>query len=257
MDLPACVDALNRMIRPQSFPLGMKIYKDAGHLPEKAVRPAKYGIRISLCQWTTTARRWGHVLGAVAEDVNCSPCLAALGLRRLEDPGALAAYFMEMGFFENPELAARAVGELDPIPFGEIGAVAVFPLDKAPVAPDVVVIYGTPAQMSRLAAGWVYHHGETIRYKTNGFGISCMSALKPHFSGKPAFVHPGRGERILAGTDDAEMFLTLPAGDLEALVDGLEKTHAKGTRYPMQSYLLYEPPLLKPMQKLAGYLKEE
>jgi uncharacterized protein (DUF169 family) len=41
-------------------------------------------------------------------------------------------------------------------------------------------------------------------------------------------VHPGRGERILAGTDECEMFFSFPAKDLELFVDGLEKTHKKG-----------------------------
>ena len=254
MDCQVYADVLTRMIRPQSFPLGVKLYKDSGELPEKAVRPAKYGIQISLCQWITMARRWGRILGAVAEDINCSPCLAALGLRRLESHAPLAEYFMDMGYFDRIELARKATADLDPIPFGEIKAIAVFPLDKAPVDPDIVLVYGTPAQMARLAAGYVYHHGELIQYQTTGFGISCLSALKPHFSGKPAFVHPGRGERILAGTDDAEMLLTFPASCCEPLLDGLQKTHEKGTRYPIQSYLLYQPPVLKQMKILEQKL---
>ena len=188
------------------------------------------------------------------EDINCTPCLAALGLQRLESKTHLSEYFLDMGYFDNIELAEMATKDLDLIPPGEIKGVVIFPLDKAPVYPDIVIIYGTPAQMARLAAGYLYYHGELIESKTTGFGISCLSAVKPYFNKKPALVHPGRGERILAGTDESEMFFTFPASYCESLVDGLKKTHDKGTRYPIQSYMIYQPPLIKPMKSLGDKL---
>jgi uncharacterized protein (DUF169 family) len=257
MDYQAFSESIARLVRPQSFPIGMKLMKDSSGLPEDAVRPSKYGINISLCQWITMARRWGRLVGAVAEDINCSPCLAALGLKKMENSKALAAYFLEMGYFASMELAEMATKRLDPIPAGEIKAIAIFPLDSAPIAPDIVLIYGTPAQMARLASGYVYHRGELIESTTTGFGISCLSAVKPHFNGRPAFVHPGRGERILAGTDESEMYFTFPAEDCEALVDGLEATQAKGTRYPVQSYMIYQPPVIRPMRYLDEKLSNE
>lgn len=254
MDCGICSEEISRMVRLSSIPIGMKFVKDIDELPKEAVRPAKYGIKISLCQWTTMARRWGRILGAVAEDINCTPCLAALGLRQLETKTHLSEYFVDMGYFDSIDLAEKATSSLDLIPFGEINGTAFFPLDMAPVDPDIVIIYGTPAQMARLAAGYVYNKGELIESKTTGFGISCLSSVKPHFSGKPAFVHPGRGERILAGTDESEMLLTFPAKDCELLIDGLKKTHAKGTRYPVQKYMIYQPPIIKPMQTLEEKL---
>jgi uncharacterized protein (DUF169 family) len=255
MDFKSFSEELTRMIRPQSFPLGVKLLKDVNQLPEKAVRPSKYGVKISLCQWTTMARRWGRIFAATSEDINCTPCLAALGLKRMKNSTALADYFMDMGYFETIELARKATEELDILPPGQFSAVCFFPLHLAPVAPDIVLIYGSPAQMSRLAAGYLYHTGKMIESKTT-IGISCLSALKPYFTGRPAFVHPGRGERILAGTDEGEMLLTFPARDCGSLLDGLSKTHEKGSRYPVQSYLIYEPPMLKPMKHLADNLSD-
>ncbi len=256
MDYRSYSEEVSRLIRPQSFPLGVTLFRDPGGLPKEAVRPAKYGIRISLCQWITMARRWGRVAGATAEDINCTPCLAALGLKRLEEKTHLARYFIDMGYFENLELAERATEALGLIPPGEIGAAAFFPLDAAPVDPDLIVIYGTPAQMARLAAGWLYHTGEPVESVTTGVGLSCLSTLKPLFSGGPALVHPGRGERILAGTDDCEMLFTFPAKHAVPILDGLRKTHEKGTRYPVQRYVLYEPPSIPPMKALEEKLTD-
>jgi uncharacterized protein (DUF169 family) len=248
-------EEISKMIRPQTFPLGVKFFKDINKLPKEAVRPAKYGIKISLCQWTTMARRWGRIMGAVAEDINCTPCLAVLGLKRLESNTHFSQYLVDMGYFDNIKLAEMTTRKLAPIPSGEIKGIAFFPLDVAPIDPDVILIYGTPAQMARLAAGYLYHHGGLIESKTT-VGFSCLAAVKPYFTGKPAFVHPGRGERILGGTDESEMFFTFPAKECESLVDGLKKTHEKGTRYPIQSYMIYQPPVIKPVKSLGEKLTD-
>lgn len=52
------------------------------------------------------------------------------------------------------------------------------------------------------------------------------------------------------------MFFTLPAKDCELLLDGLERTQKKGTRYPVQSYLIYQPPAIKPMKILEEKLSD-
>ncbi len=140
MDYKSFSDKISRIVRPQSYQLGIKLFKGKDIPPKEAVRPSKYGIKNSLCQWTTMARRWGRILAAEMVDISCTPCLAALCMKK-----------------------------------------------------------------------YVYHTGELIESQTTGFGISCLSAIKPYFTGKSAFVHPGRGERILAGTDEAEMFFTFPA----------------------------------------------
>jgi uncharacterized protein (DUF169 family) len=255
MDYQDLVYRLNRMIRIRTAPLGVKFLSPGETVPDGAVRPAQYGIRISLCQWTTLARTWGRTAGVLAEDINCTPCLAALGWMRLEKPQDLARYFMDMGYFERPELAQNALTQLDPLPAGAVSGLVMAPLERGgEIAPDLVWIYGTPAQMARLAAGWVYRTGELVSSTTTGFGISCLSMVKPHFTRKPVFVHPGRGERILAGTDEGEMAFSFPASRLADLVESLEKTHEKGTRYPVRKYVIYEPPLLKPLKALGEKL---
>lgn len=255
MDFQRLSRKLNELIRPRSFPLGVRFIDKDEPLPENALRPAKYGIRISMCQWTTMARTWGRNAAVLAEDINCSPCLAALGLRPLKDPRHLAQYFMDMGYFEHEEASIRAVEQLDPIPAGTIHGVYIAPLEQCGgLNPDLAWIYGTPAQMARLAAGWTYKTGEFVSSSTTGFGISCLSMLKPHFTKKPIFVHPGRGERILAGTDEAEMAFSIPTAGLTDLANGLEQTHKRGNRYPIQKFVLYEPPILKAMASLEQKL---
>jgi len=50
------------------------------------------------------------------------------------------------------------------------------------------------------------------------------------------------------------MAFSFPAARLADLVEGLEKTHEKGNRYPVQKYVIYEPPLLRPLEALGKRL---
>lgn len=253
MDYEKIANTIMKRVMPQSFPLGVKLLKPDEAMPEGATRPGRFDIKIALCQWTTVARRWGWTAGAMAEDISCTPCLAGFGFKRVQDRADIEAFFMEMGYFDSPELAKGFAARMRLIDPGEVAGVVAFPLEKAPAEPDLFMIYGNPAQMARLASGYIHSFGTPIQTET-GFGLSCLSAVLPFFTDAPTFVHPGRGERILAGTEDSEMIFAMPAKFLEGLADGLEKSHKKGTRYPVQKFMLYPPPMLPAMKALDGKL---
>jgi uncharacterized protein (DUF169 family) len=255
MDYKKHFDVIMRRVMPQSFPIGIKMIMQEDTFPEEIVRPKKYGIKVALCQWTNLARRWGWVVGATANDISCTPCLAAFGFRKVQDKADLAQFFVNMGYFSSPDLAMTITDNLKLLEPGKVNGIVAFPLNKAAVDPDVVVVYGSPAQMIRLAYAHIYAYGRFIRSET-GFGLSCLSAVLPSQTKEAIFVHPGRGERILAGTDDCEMFFSLPASALPDIVDGLEKTHEKGLRFPIQGYVLYQPPVLPAMKELEKRLTE-
>jgi uncharacterized protein (DUF169 family) len=255
MDYQRHFESLMRLIMPQSFPIGIKIVKKDDPFPGRVHRPSRYGIQVALCQWTTLARRWGWVVGAMAEDINCTPCLAGLGFRKLQDQADLIQYLIEMGYCATPDLASSLVEQVESLEPGKIKGIAAFPLDRAPLSPDLVVIYGMPAQMIRLTIGYIHNHGRLIRSET-GIGLSCLSTLMPFWKQEPSLIHPGRGERTFAGTDDSEMCFSIPASQLESLMDGLEQTQKKRMRYPIQGYLLYQPRLASPMEALREKLVE-
>ncbi|MBW2339796.1 MAG: DUF169 domain-containing protein [Deltaproteobacteria bacterium] len=181
----------------------------------------------------------------MAEDINCIPCL--VGFKKLKNKSDFAQFALDMGYFDSLEPAADLVEQLELLKLGEVKGIVAFPLAKAPVSPDLLVIYGTPAQMSRLTYAYTYSHSRVIHSRTT-FGLSCVPTVMPFWKEEPALVHPGRGESTLAGIDDSEMLFSTPVSHLEALVDGLEKTHKSGLSYPIQGYVLYEPPLIPPMK---------
>ncbi|MBW1716054.1 MAG: DUF169 domain-containing protein [Deltaproteobacteria bacterium] len=148
MDYEKYSEIIMKMVMPQSFPIGIKILRKGDPFPDGVVRPGKFAIKVALCQWTNLARRWGWVVGAMAEDINCIPCL--VGFKKLKNKSDFAQFALDMGYFDSLEPAADLVEQLELLKPGEVKGIVAFPLAKAPVSPDLLVIYGTPAQMSRL-----------------------------------------------------------------------------------------------------------
>ncbi|MCD6570845.1 MAG: hypothetical protein J7L53_09110 [Deltaproteobacteria bacterium] len=60
---------------------------------------------------------------------------------------------------------------------------------------------------------------------------------------------------MLGIIQDHEMAFSLPASQVDDLIAGFEATHRGGTRYPVQSYLLFEPMQLPQFKKLEKHLK--
>lgn len=246
-------DVLMKMVKLHSYPIGVKILKDGDPVPKDATFPSKYGIKVALCQWITLARRWGWIVGITGEEIMCTPCLAGFGFKKLQQRADLARAFFDMGYFDSMELAVSHVEHIDLLKPGTVKCIVMFPLDKAPVDPDIVIIYGTPAQMALIATAFIHNNGKMIRTETS-VGLTCLSAVLPFWKKEPTFVFPARGERVLSQTHDTEILFSLPSVDLESLSDGLIKIHKNGTRYPFPSYLLYQPPLIPPLQKLGEKL---
>ena len=60
-----------------------------------------------------------------------------------------------------------------------------------------------------------------------------------------------------AACQDHEMIMALPGAFLDDLVDGLEKTHQKGIRYPIPTYLRYRPEIAFTIPLSDVFIPEE
>ena len=248
-------EQLDRYLRLDTFPLGVKFLKKGDAFPEKTTTPSSMGIKIALCQATSLARRWKWSMGIEKGDINCIPALVGFGWRQPENIDVMLVFLMSMGYFETKEAALKTMEKMPTMEPGRFERLYISPLSRMKLDPDVVVIYGNPAQMMRLAQGYIYKRGGVVTSETN-LGFTCANEMIwPLKEGKACFIHPGRGERVLGLTQDHEMAFSLPASQLDDLIVGLEVTHKGGTRYPAQSYLLFQPMQLPQFQELEKHLK--
>jgi len=76
---PAAVnDEVEKFVRPQTFPLAIRMAKPGEPLPGRVRRPAAdMGIRVAICQSFSIARRYGWGFGR--DDLSCPLAKTAFG----------------------------------------------------------------------------------------------------------------------------------------------------------------------------------
>lgn len=250
-------DILLRYLRVKTHPLSLKYINSSAEIPEGIMRPSTFKVKMALCQINTIARRWNMGLAVTPEDVNCAAALLAFGwgnLGELDREEELTDFMVSAGYIVDKEKAKSSLetqlffsGEKR---FDSKGLI-VAPIDAGVIAePDVILIYGNPAQMARLVQSMIYVEGGVIESRAH-LGLSCIGEMiEPVVSGKAIYIIPGRGERQLGMAADDEMAFALPAAKFQDLLTGLKETDEKGTRYPIQLYLFFEPRFNKAVSKL-------
>ena len=222
MDLKEVSERLNYYIRPQSFPLAIKLLASTEEVPERARIPSRdLGYAIMTCQGVAMARRYGWVVVLGKEDVSCAPGAVGLGFVRREE-------------LRPPE------GVVLPPPsrtleYGKYRYLVIAPIHSATFEPDALVIYGNSAQMMRLAQSFSLG-GQEVNAIARGGG-DCIDTATAKDDATARLILPGGGDRVFGTTQDFEMIFALPWGKVEGTMKGLETTHQRGFRYPILSYV--------------------
>jgi uncharacterized protein (DUF169 family) len=239
MDLKQINDKLNQYIRPQTFPLAIGMYKKAEDLPEGTKSPKRdLGISVALCQALNMARRYGWTIRVSREDQACPHGQVVLGF--VPSEGYLDGTLAEEAGLEKKEVFALSARRLSLLPYGKYSHLVAAPIDHATFQPDLIMLYGNPAQIVRLVQGYAAAVGGSLTCNTEGGRGCSIYIAKTLVTGDCQIVLPGAGDRYFGLTQDHEMAFTLPMGLAEKVVQGLETTHKLGLRYPTPSWLKFE-----------------
>jgi uncharacterized protein (DUF169 family) len=244
MDFKAAAAQLKEALRLKTEPFGAAFLKEAGQLPDKTRRPTQvFGKRVTICQGVTMARVYGWAVGLTAEDLICVPGMLAFGFAPVSDPVTeLSQLFCDVGFHADLGPAINEIATMPRLEPKEVEAVYLCPLERLALDPQVVVVYGNPAQIMRLAQAASFSRGQRV---SGDFGgkVECSSYLiGPYRTGEVRITIPGAGDRIFSMTQDDEMVISFPAQSLEELLFGLKEAGRKvGARYPITFYQNFSP----------------
>ncbi|HXH84093.1 MAG TPA: uroporphyrinogen decarboxylase family protein [Candidatus Tectomicrobia bacterium] len=240
IDVETADRELQRYVRPQTFPVAVRMLAPGEPIPERARRPARDFKKLSMnCQVIDMARRYGWTLALTREDSICSLGIAALGFDRpthLHASGTLC----EGMYTETKEAGRRSEAAVDRFAPGAYAALLVAPLDRAAFEPHLVVVYATPAQVMRLVQAALWKRGGKL---ASAFGgrVDCSEIIVTTMrTGEPQVILPCSGDRIFGQTQDHEMAFSIPWTRMEEIVEGLRGTHAGGIRYPITQFMEYE-----------------
>jgi uncharacterized protein (DUF169 family) len=233
--------AVTRHVRPGCFPLAVRMVKQGESLPDRTKRPHKeFGHTVALCQTFSLARRYGWQMAVGAEDIGCPLALTAFGFKPETETFSCGEMCAGM-FTETKEAGARTEADVPKFSFQEHQYVLTAPLSRAGFEPHLYLIYGNSAQVMRLLTAWLWRDGGYIQSRFSG-RLDCADiCIETIQTDQPQVVLPCYGDRVFGQTQDHEMAFTIPAGQEQRVIEGLDGTHKGGIRYPIPTYLRAEP----------------
>jgi MtaA/CmuA family methyltransferase len=240
IDVKTADRELATYIRPQTFPVAIRMLGPDEPIPERARRPARDFKKLSMsCQVIDMARRYGWTIALAREDHICSLGIAALGFEKpthLHNSGTLC----EGMYTETKAAGQRSEAAVDRFPVGAYHTLLVAPLDRATFEPHLVCVYGNPAQVMRLTQAALYRRGGKLASTFSGRVVCADIVVTTMQTDRPQVILPCSGDRIFGQTQDHEMAFTIPWSQMEEIVEGLRGTHAGGIRYPITQFMEYE-----------------
>jgi len=255
---PAAVNAeIEQHVRPQTFPVGIRMLRPGEPLPDKVRRPqADMGIKVAICQTFSIARRYGWALAVGRDDLSCPLAKTAFGFE------PVLPYYAEGNlacgmYVESQGAAARTEAEVPKFALGEYERILIAPLGRAAFEPAVGLVYGNSAQVMRLVAAALYRRGGRL---TSSFSarLDCADAvIETMHSGEPQVILPCYGDRIYGQTEDYEMAFAFPWTRAAELVEGLRGTQQGGIRYPIPAYLRYTGEFPEKYRRLDAMWEDE
>src|SRR2546423_3186834 len=201
---------LQTYVRPQTFPVAIRMLRPGEAIPDRARRPARDFKKLSMnCQVIDMARRYGWMIASMGDVSICSLGIAALGFEkpsRMFSSGTLC----EGMYTETKQAGQRSEAAVDRFPPGEFNGLLVAPLDRTPFEPDIVCVYGNPAQVMRLTQAALWKKGGKL---TSAFGgrVGCAGIIVTTMrTAPPQVILPCSGERLFGQTQDHEMAFPIP-----------------------------------------------
>lgn len=234
---------IRELVNPSTMPVAVKFLKKEAQIPKRVRRPLRdLGRRMAPCQGQAMARLYGWTVAFSREDLGCAIAGHTYGWERANDATGAVGFLTRMNYASDETAAAEMFAGFRTLDLAYDPIVVYSPLERTKVAPDVILIYANPAQMMRLIHGATRRSGKSIQGSFSGRAASCTEGVVGAYLDKDAkVVVPGNGDRVWAGCQDHEMVMAVHGDKLGELVEGLEKTHETGVRYPIPAYLRYEP----------------
>src|SRR5216683_59644 len=197
IDVKTADRELQTYLRPQTFPVAIRMLRADEPIPERARRPARDFKKLSMtCQVIDMSRRYGWTIALTREDHICSLGITAIGFDKplpIYNVGTLC----EGMYTETKEAGQRSEAAIDKFAPGEYETLLVAPLDRATFEPQVILpcsgdrIFGQTqdhemafaipwARMEEIVEGLRGTHNGGIRYPITQF-MEYEAKLPPRY----------------------------------------------------------------------------
>lgn len=206
------------------FPVGVKMIEDRERLDaiQYKGRPVrKVDKALAGCQLISQARYLGRVIAG--EEKSLKVCRLGADVLGFDVDDYSCVYTNT--YFEMEEAARHMIETTPKFEKGMYHAILVGPLQKMPVEPDVVIVYGNAAQMLPIITGYLHDKGGRLQFSASGAAALCADTIVlPMSSNQPHLAIPCNGGRILSLPSLTDLACGIPYGLLEDVLEGIAFT---------------------------------
>lgn len=232
-------------LRIPTLPVGIKIYKNEGDIPEGIGEEPDFGG--TFCQFVSYSRfersqiRKNYLIkrGALT-------CPFAPGVLGFEEWTGYIATGEHMGgvHFETAEAAMRSQEGLPRIEPFTVRAILVGPLQDLNVEPDVIGFAILPGMSNKVFDGAMWSTGKPKEITYYNICGICGTGVVQAYKNRDLFiVFPCHGGRRIGLFTDTELFTALNTDFFNEWILGMEKSFASGHSFPVGHMLRPNPPL--------------
>ncbi|MFX1281830.1 MAG: DUF169 domain-containing protein [Promethearchaeota archaeon] len=245
-------ESLNKYLRLATFPVAVKLIKDTKNL-DNVKFLKKPDEKLAICQIFSYARYYGWTMVCTKQENLCPLADISLGF---EESNQL---FEEGGFFvgrynETKEAAKKTASTMPKIPFGNYQAVLSGALGRIDFEPDLIMVWGNSAQTMRIIQGYLWKRGGRVSMSTFCDGVCADTISNAVLTGDLQIAFPCLGDRRFGMATDNDLIASIPIGIINEIIEGLEKTHKAGTRYPIP-YQITTPKFFLKLKKQLDKIK--
>ena len=203
------------LLKLKTMPIGCSFFKTLKDIPQGYFVPDKKKV---VCNMMGMSRYYGIGI-ALKKELTQGMCAVAdisLGFGRKPDDHAEKTVG---AFAKNIEETKKLFNDMKSVGEGIYAAIGACPIDKIPVIPDVVQIWGNPLQMLELEYAHTWNWGDgRVELRSNGHGGSCYEVLTwPVIDDTVRMAVADMGDRRHGMAQDDEMIMGIPIGKLEQM----------------------------------------
>ena len=245
---------LNRYLRLATFPVGVKLLENSEDLNAISfIKKPEH--KIALCQIFSYARYYGWTMGCTKKDNLCPLAEITVGFEKSHTLFEEGAFFIGR-YNETKEAAIKTTSTMPKLTYGKYSAIVAGALNRIDFKPDLILIWGNSSQIMRLIQGYLWKRGGRISMSTFCDGVCADTISNAVLTGELQVAFPCLGDRRFGLAMDTDLIASIPFEILEEIIEGMEKTHKAGTRYPIP-YQISTPEFFLKLKKQLSKVKKK
>lgn len=246
-------EKINKYLRLETYPIAIKLIENEEDLKEIKFlkKPDK---QLALCQIFSYSRYYGWTMSCTKDDNLCPLAEIAIGFEEPHDLFKEGAFFVGR-YNESKEAAKKTASTMPFIEKGKFSAIVSGALNRVEYEPDLIMIWGNSAQIMRIIQGDLWKEGGRVTLSTFCDGVCADTIAEAYNTKKLQIAFPCLGDRRFGLAKDSDLIATIPFEIIDTIIDGIEKTHKAGTRYPIP-YQLSSPEFFIKLKKQLNKAKK-